>query len=251
MPKIIDTNRDTTKHLARLQAAGIETVIRYYARSMSSKVIRRAEALAIGHAGIRLGIVYEGAGDRLSAFSQDMGFKDAAFSRAYGSREIEQPAGSAVYFAVDFDAGASEIRSAIIPYFRGVARALAEDNGLPAYRVGVYGSGAVCAAVLDAGLAELAWVSCSSGWSGYRAFVASGRWTLKQHLPAMIAGLDADANDANMQRPDIGDFLPGQPTPAAPPAPPNPVNAAPSPSAGWAATAISKLRGFLPWPSRT
>ena len=111
--------------------------------------------------------------------------------------EIEQPAGSAVYFAVDFDASAAEIRSAIIPYFRGVARAFADDNGLPVYRVGVYGSGAVCAAVLDAGLAELAWLSCSTGWSGYRAFLASGRWTLKQHLPAMIAGLDADANDAN------------------------------------------------------
>ena len=113
-------------------------------------------------------------------------------------KEIEQPAGSAVYFAVDFDASAAEIRTAIIPYFRGVARAFAEDNGLPVYRVGVYGSGAVCAAVLDAGLAELAWLSCSTGWSGSRAFLASGRWTLKQRLPALIAGLDADPDDANI-----------------------------------------------------
>jgi hypothetical protein len=57
MTKIIDTNRDTTKHLAQLRAAGIETIIRYYARSMSSKVIRRAEAHAIAQAGLRLGIV--------------------------------------------------------------------------------------------------------------------------------------------------------------------------------------------------
>ncbi len=253
MTKIIDTNRDTTKHLARLRAAGIETVIRYYARSMSSKVIRRAEALAIKEAGLRLGIVYEGAGDRLSAFSQDIGFKDAAFSRSYGAREIEQPAGSAVYFAVDFDAGAGEIRSAIIPYFRGVARAFAEDNGLPVYRVGVYGSGAVCAAVLDAGLAELAWVSCSTGWSGSRAFLASGRWTLKQHLPAMIAGLDADANDANMQ--PIGDFAPGRPAltaaPMARPARPDPVEKAPVPANGWLTAALSRLRGSLPWQSKT
>lgn len=252
MTKIIDTNRDTTKHLARLRAAGIETVIRYYARSLSSKVIRRAEARAIAQAGLRLGIVYEGAGDRLSAFSQDMGFKDAAFSRSYGAREIEQPSRSAVYFAVDFAASAAEIRNAIIPYFRGVARAFAEDNGLPVYRVGVYGSGAVCAAVLDAGLAELAWVSCSTGWSGYRAFLASGRWTLKQHLPAMIAGLDADANDANMQRPDIGDFIPGRPpTPAANSAASDPIKTTPAPATGRLAAAISKLRGLLPWPSKT
>ncbi len=255
MPKIIDTNRDTSKHLARLRAAGVETVIRYYARAMSRKVIRRAEAFAIGEAGLKLAIVYEGAGDKLSAFSQDIGFKDALFARTYGAREIEQPAGSAVYFAVDFDATAAEIRNAVIPYFRGVARAFAEDNGLPVYRVGVYGSGAVCAAVLDAGLAELAWLSCSTGWSGYRAFLVSGRWTLKQHLPAMIAGLDADANDANMQHADFGDFIPGRAAPPLVPtdrpAQPDPSKAAPRPAGGWAATAVSKLRGFLPWQSRT
>src|SRR5262249_17617710 len=126
MTTIIDTNRDTTRNLVRLRAAGIKTVIRYSARAMSSKVIRRPEALAIGEAGLRLAIVYEGAGDRLSAFSRDIGFKDAAFSRSYGAREVEQPSGSAVYFAVDFDASTSEIRNAILPYFRGVAQAFAE-----------------------------------------------------------------------------------------------------------------------------
>jgi Domain of unknown function (DUF1906) len=218
MPSIIDTNRDTSRQLIQLRAAGVETIIRYYARAMSGKVIRRAEALAIGGAGIRLAIVYEGAGDRLSAFSEEIGFRDAAFSRSYGDREIKQPAGSAVYFAVDFDATAAEIRNAIIPYFRGVARAFADGNGLPVYRVGVYGSGAVCAAVLDAGLAELAWVSCSTGWSGSRAFLQSGRWTLRQHLPSTVAGLDADPDERNPQHPDIGDFLPG--ALASPPKPP-------------------------------
>lgn len=219
MPSIIDTNRDTTKRLVQLRAAGVETIIRYYARAMSSKVIRRAEALAIGAAGLRLAIVYEGAGDKLSAFSEEIGLRDAAFSRSYGAKEINQPAGSAVYFAVDFDAGAAEIRNAIIPYFRGVARAFAENNGLPVYRVGVYGSGAVCQAVLDGGLAELAWLSCSTGWSGYRAFLLSGRWSLKQHLPSAVAGLDVDADERNPQRPAIGDFCPGAAVSQPPPPP--------------------------------
>ncbi len=222
MPSIIDTNRDTSKRLTQLRAAGVATIIRYYARAMSDKVVRRAEAQAIGAAGMRLAIVYEGAGDRLSAFSEAFGYKDAAFSRSYGHDVIHQPAGSAVYFAVDFDAIGAEIRNAIIPYFRGVARAFAEDNGLPVYRVGVYGSGTVCQAVLDAGLAELAWLSCSTGWSGYRAFLLSGRWNLKQHTPSTVASLDVDVNDPNPQRPDIGDFLPGaavpQPQPKPPPA---------------------------------
>lgn len=249
MTRIIDTNRDTTRHLDALRAVGIETVIRYYARSMSSKVIRRPEADAIAWAGLRLGIVYEGAGDRLSAFSHDMGYRDAAFSQSYGAHEIEQPAGSAIYFAVDFDASAAEIKSAILPYFRGVALAFEEQNALPVYRVGVYGSGAVCTAVLDAGLAELAWLSCSTGWSGYRAFLASGRWKLRQHLPAMIAGLDADANDAIMPACDIGDFTPGAPLnkaapPPLPPMPSPPV--APVRPSGWFATVFGRLRELLP-----
>jgi hypothetical protein len=119
----------------------------------------------------------------------------------------------------DFDASAGEIRDAILPYFRAVKRAFAEPNGLPAYRIGVYGSGAVCQAVLDAQLAELAWLSCSTGWRGYREFLASGRWSLKQHLPTMLAGLDVDPDERNPQRPDIGDFVPGASAPPAP-APP-------------------------------
>lgn len=249
MTKIIDTNRDTTRHLDALRAAGIETVIRYYARSMSSKVIRRAEARAIAKAGLRLGIVYEGAGDRLSAFSQDMGYRDAAFSRSHGAREIGQPAGSAVYFAVDFDASAAETRRAILPYFRGVARAFEEPNGLPVYRVGVYGSGAVCAAVLDAGLAELAWVSCSTGWSGYRAFVASGRWNLKQHLPVTIAGLDTDPDDVNPARLDIGDFVPGAATPSRTAevlTASDAVDTHRATPASWLQHAMTRLRGLIP-----
>jgi hypothetical protein len=73
--------------------------------------------------------------------------------------------------------------------------------------------------VLDAKLAELAWLSCSTGWSGSKAFVQSDRWTLRQHLPALVGGLDADPNERNLQRPDIGDFVPGAkaPKPVAPP----------------------------------
>lgn len=209
MPAIIDTNHDTNARLPQLRAAGVETVIRYYMRGGSSKVIRRPEVQAIGAAGMRLCIVYEGAGDRISAFSEDIGYRDAAHCRQYGKSEIGQPAGSAVYFAVDADFPAGLIKSNVIPYFRGVAHAFGEGSGLPRYRVGVYGSGAVCEAMLDSGLAELTWVSCSSGWSGSKAFVASGRWNLRQSLPKLIAGLDCDPDEANPEKSDIGAFVPG------------------------------------------
>jgi hypothetical protein len=165
--------------------------------------------------------------DDITSTSAEVAASAADLSHTFDGLQLRANnlAVSAVYFAVDFDATAGEIRSAIIPYFRGVARAFAESNGLPVYRVGVYGSGAVCQAVLDAKLAELAWLSCSSGWSGSKTFVQSGRWTLRQHLPALVGGLDADPNERNPQHPDIGDFVPG--ATLAVPAPP-PVTAAPT-----------------------
>jgi hypothetical protein len=243
--KIIDTSRDCSARLKALRAAGIETVIRYYARAMSAKVIRRAEALAIAAAGLRLAVVYEGAGDRVSAFSQETGARDAAFARRYGAGEIGQPAGSAVYFAVDFDAGAAQIRDAVMPYFRGVARAFGERNGLPVYRVGVYGSGAVCQAVLDAGLAELAWLSCSSGWRGYQSFLVSGRRHLRQHPPRMIAALEADPNDANPQQGGIGDFVPAAAAAKLqPPSQPVPTGQ-PTSGLSWLSALLQLLRSLL------
>ena len=132
-----------------------------------------------------------------------------------------------------------------------MAQAFGERNGLPVYRVGVYGSGAVCQAVLDAGLAELAWLSCSSGWSGYKNFLASGRWNLRQYTPRLVAGLDADPNDANPQRGDIGDFVPGAAAPM--PEPPQPSEPPPVPvdnqrsprGSGWLAVLLELLRRAL------
>lgn len=121
---------------------------------------------------------------------------------------IGAPAGAAIYFAVDVDADNDQIRDLVRPYFAAIGEAMRSSGALPAYRIGVYGSGAVCSAMQDAGLAELAWLSCSVGWRGHKAFKKSGRWNLLQHAPTTLAGLDVDPNDTNPARPDIGDFLP-------------------------------------------
>jgi len=200
---IIDTNVDTSRVLTRLKNAGIKTVIRYFARSMSSKVIRKSEFKALQDMGFRIGIVYEGAGDHLSAFSSEMGYRDALFSVSYGS-DLGVPAGACIYFAVDFDASLTQIRNNIIPYFLGVNKAF-EGKG---YKVGVYGSGNVCRIISDQGLAAYTWVSCSYGWSGTRDYIASNKWNLLQKLPQNTAGIDTDPNFSNPKKPDIGDFGP-------------------------------------------
>lgn len=236
MTQVIDTNHDVTRHLDAIKAAGVRTIIRYDNRLNpgGEKQIKLAEARAIAAAGMRLGIVYEGAGDQSGQFSDGIGHLDATYARDQAAKR-GQPDGSAEFFAVDFDANGLQIRLNVIPYFQGVRRAFAEDSGKPKLRVGVYGSGLVCRSVAESGLAELTWLSESTGWTESHVYLASGKWNLRQHHPQTIAGLDTDPNDINPDRPDIGDFVPfggaaaapsdpiaappPAPAPAAPPAP--------------------------------
>ena len=210
MPDIIDVSFQCGGAAQALAAAGVKTVIRYYSRDtgLPAKRLTRAEAGQLAAAGLTIGAVHEARhGDRLASFSQDLGRLDGAYARTYAAATIGQPAGSAIYFAVDFDAAAGEIAGAVVPYFRGVAQALAAPTGEPAYEVGVYGSGATCAAVLDAQLATRAWLCQSTGWSGYDAFDQSGRWALKQGLPAKVAEVACDPDQASAAA-VIGDFTP-------------------------------------------
>jgi len=62
-----------------------------------------------------------------------------------------QPAGSAIYFAVDFDPNADQVRGPISDYFRAVSQAFAAAP--TRYAVGIYGSGLACRLIRDADLA--------------------------------------------------------------------------------------------------
>lgn len=207
MTEIIDASVVCGPHATALAAAGVRTAIRYYSRDTLNPAKRttRAEALQLAAAGIRLGIVHEARfGNRVTSFSRDLGVADGAYAFKYAADVMGQPAGSAIYFGVDFDATAKELTASILPYFEGVAEALA--SAPRAYRVGVYGSGLTCRTVLDRGLAELAWLAQSKGWAGYQTFLKSNRWALLQEMPAEIAGVDCDPDVANPAIPDFGAF---------------------------------------------
>src|SRR5208283_336608 len=106
-------------------------------------------------------------------------------------RALGQPTGSAIYFAVDFDAR----RQALLPidqYFRGIAAGFAAASGGNAeYKVGVYGSGAVCDALKGTGLAQYSWLSNATAWDG--ALVYEG-WDIRQggRLEALSFNHDTD-----------------------------------------------------------
>ena len=216
---IVDISSQCGNRASALRAAGVLTVIRYYSRDTirSAKRLSRDEALALVGAGLRLGVVHEARrGDLAASFEHASGVADARYSRTYGSLTIGQPPGSVIYFAVDFDATATEVRDFIVPYFRGVNDAFAELTGERDYVIGVYGSGAVCRALLDAQLVKKTWLAQSRGWRGYNAFHASNRWDLKQEMAQAVAGLDCDQNVAQGGG-DFGDFMLAGPATVAPP----------------------------------
>jgi hypothetical protein len=218
MNDVIDVSSDCGDKATALAANGVKTVIRYYSRDTirPSKPLRKLEAQRLADAGLRIGIVYEGRfGDHASNFDRQAGLADGAFARSYGAGTIGQPSGSTIYFGIDFDASVAEMQSRILPYFQGIADAFAKPTGEPNYIVGVYGSGATCQAVLDAGLAQRAWLAQSRGWRNYDAFVKSGQWTLKQAMPGAIAGVSCDSDEVGAGK-DVGDFQLSAPAAAAP-----------------------------------
>jgi hypothetical protein len=65
-----------------------------------------------------------------------------------------------------------------VPYFEGVAQTFANiSGGQPIYAVGAYGSGAVCSALKQSGLARYTWLSQSTGWQGSQAYQD---WDIRQ-----------------------------------------------------------------------
>lgn len=203
MTKIIDTNQNTTGSLARLRAAGIETIIRYISpiNPAGEKTVKAAEARAIAAGGMRLGLVCEGWGDfDHDAITGATGRRDAEFCLQYAPK-VGAPKGACIYFAVDTDAGDQQINRLVIPYFQSIVDAFSDSD----YRIGVYGSGAVCRAVTE--IVDLTWLSCSLGWAESREYLVEQPtpWALRQHTPQTIAGLDTDPDDPNG---DIGDFIP-------------------------------------------
>jgi len=71
---------------------------------------------------------------------------------------------------------ASDIHPAIVRYFEQV-NAVVRPEG---YKIGAYGSGAVCELLLGKHLVDYCWLAQSIGWPGFDHFFHSKRWTMVQ-----------------------------------------------------------------------
>lgn len=225
----IDLARDARDYSQELKGSHLDFVARYY-RDPASRwpTLTAAEAKMISATGMRLVTVWEWHSGRPDYFSYASGYADAmaTYRQAKG---IGQPPGSAIYFAVDFNAFDDNIRGGIDPYFRGVHAGFQAAAGPapPDYRVGVYGSGAVCDYLKRVRLADYAWLSNATAWAGHDRFTG---WDIRQYRSSAGLSFDHDTNEA---RGEYGGFqvgteyaaMPAAPVAAAAPA--TPVAAAP------------------------
>ena len=190
----IDLPTDARDVSLEMKSNRLDFVARYY-RDPASRwpALSAEEARTVSSVGISLVAVWESHSHRPDYFSYASGYYDA-LSAYRQAKAIGQPSGSAIYFAVDYNAQEPDVRGPVDQYFRGIAAGLAAAGG-PArdYRVGVYGSGAVCGYLKRARLAELAWLSNSIAWTGYDDFTD---WNIRQGIRSPSLSFDQDSNEA-------------------------------------------------------
>jgi hypothetical protein len=198
---IIDLAIDPTPHLAALRSANVGTIFGYLSsiNPTGAKCWTPQRVRAVADSGMRVGLVHEGwGGVGGKGVSSLDGLRDGAYCRTRAT-ELGAPKGAGVYFACDTDFVPSQIISLVLPYFKQIRSAFADGY----YRVGVYGSGAVCSAVKGATFADLIWLAQSKGWSGYTTWLPKA--DMVQGRVTKLAGLDVDTDTAQG---DIGDYVP-------------------------------------------
>lgn len=196
----------TQKFLFAMRALGVKTVIRYYDQvdeTLRGKTPKLEELKLLAANGMNvLGVFQHNnrwKNERTGALYHTFdGNYAAQRGPADAKRALElaklwhQPMGSAIYFGVDFDADAAQMKQVLIyaTNFAKVARAAG-------FKVGVYGSGDTLKQLKSAGLVDFTWVSQSTGFSGTKAYTASNAWNLLQAMPKDCGGINVDFDKVN------------------------------------------------------
>jgi hypothetical protein len=123
-------NSTTAKNLVH---EGITHVGRYLAeRTWAWKGLTADEVKDIKSAGLNIFSLFEKGGNKAAYFTGSQGVADAKDAYTW-AKNVGQPEGTAIYFAVDFDAQPANF-PAILEYFKSV------KANLKGYKVGAYGS---------------------------------------------------------------------------------------------------------------
>jgi len=177
----------TREQVRCLRNKGVSFVVRYLTiPSLNWKRLTKAEAQMLAEEGMGIVSVYQVRNTMPEDFTRDKAERDAK-AALDNAREVGQPLGTPIYFAVDFNApyGAGDMEL-IRAYFRRV-KDLVEAPGY--YRVGVYGSYSVVEVLADA--VDSRWQTYA--WSG-------GKVSDKAHMLQFRNGANwcSGGNDLNI-----------------------------------------------------
>ena len=167
---------------AGLKLKGIQYVCRYLGDSWKS--IDKTEADAILDSGLRLVSIWETNPTNAAYFTKAQGRSDAQEASLY-AKALVQTTGSAIYFAVDYDARPADMDK-ILTYFAGVRNGIDQS-----FKVGVYGSYAVLNMLYDRKAVDFYWQTTS--WS--RGHVADFHHILQYQHNLTLAGIQVDYNE--------------------------------------------------------
>ncbi len=173
-------NQSTANTLAK---EGMAFTGRYVVPEGYAKRLTLPEADAISQAGMKIVTVYETTATRASGgAASGSADGDAAFREA---KKLGQPPGTAVYFAVDYNAQPKDY-DAIEQYL------LAAGKKLSGYEVGVYGSFAVVEEMAKRGACKRFWQTYA--WSNGKV---SSRANIYQYKnDQKLAGITVDYNES-------------------------------------------------------
>ncbi|CAN5699310.1 hypothetical protein BH09MYX1_BH09MYX1_53890 [soil metagenome] len=189
-----------------LSANGYTFAARYLSHDTTGKTIDGGEANALIAAGLDVVLVWEdGANDVLGGYGQCAA--DAIEANAQAAA-VGAPSDRPIYFAIDFDAGSSDM-PAIAAYFDGVASVLGRG------RTGVYAGYGPVKALFDGG--KVSW-----GWQTYAW--SYGSWDSRAQLRQVLNGILNDQADEDVAvADDFGQW--GEPETGPYPAAPQPPTA--------------------------
>ncbi|WP_136193790.1 glycoside hydrolase domain-containing protein [Actinomyces procaprae] len=131
-------------------------------------------------AGLRLIPLFQRFNNEVSYMTYDNGTSQA-FEALTRARVLGLPAGSVIYFAVDFDATGDVVNGPVANYFQGVNDVMGSVPN--SYQVGIYAPRNACQTMIDRGLAVGAYVSgMSTGYSGNMGYAMPQEWHYNQIL---------------------------------------------------------------------
>lgn len=169
----------TTEKAKSLYNNGYRYIGRYLTGTMAGGVpknLTRKEAEIILDAGLNFFPIFQTEGYYNSYFTQEQGRADA-YEAIDAATKLGIPAGTIIYFAVDYDCMDYQITDNVIPYFEAVNYVMSDSI----YQTGIYGTRNACTRVSELGYATSSFVGdMSTGFSGNLGYSMPNNWAFDQ-----------------------------------------------------------------------